>query len=114
MAKHRKYSSLVESDDSSWKAKILRQVTSKKTHISKEQHGFATQEEAQSWAEAQLAEFSKTQGVSNQRHTEQRKSNEEERRQRSSRRANKTLLAKNSKSTEAEEMLHNETDTDQD
>ena len=94
MAKNRKYSSVISQEGSQWSARIVRQVTSRKTLVSKEQTGFESEEKALEWAEQQLAEFSATQSTSNKRHGEQRKLNEEERRQRSSRRAEKTLNAK--------------------
>jgi len=109
MANNKKYDSKIEQEGSLWKAQIHRQVTSKKTIISKQQGSFASEEQAKEWAEKQLAEFASTLGASNKRHGEQRKMNEEERRQRSARRAEKTLNAKNEK---AEEELKPATNND--
>lgn len=72
----------------------MRQVTSRKTTISKQQGDFASQAEAQQWAEAALAEFSNKQSAANTRQNRQRKEVEEQRMQRSARRAEKTAAAK--------------------
>ena len=96
-----------------WKAQIHRQITSKKTIVSKQQDGFASEAKAKEWAEQQLTEFTSTQGASNQRHGEQRKLNEEERRSRSNRRAEKTLKAKQAKAEEELKIAEQtEADTD--
>jgi hypothetical protein len=114
MAKNKKYSANIETNGNTWTAQITRQITSRKTHVSKEQDGFASEQEAQEWAELQLAEFTKTQDTNNQRHSAQRKTNEEGRLQRSSRRAEKTLEAKNKKAEEERELaaqLEQDTET---
>lgn len=47
-----------EADGASvWTAQILRRVTSSKKTVSKAQSGFATEAEAQTWAQAALQEF---------------------------------------------------------
>ncbi len=80
-----------------WLAQITRQVTSKNTTVSKEQGGFASEQEAQVWGETQLAEFVTKQSTSNQRHSAHRKEMEEIKRQRSINRAEKTAAAKEAK-----------------
>ncbi|WOH39228.1 DUF3622 domain-containing protein [Thalassotalea fonticola] len=73
MAKSQKYSvSVVEQNDSTWCAKIERQITSKKKVVSKQQDGFASESEATTWAEQELATFISAQQTSNKRHGEQR------------------------------------------
>lgn len=94
MTKSRKYAYNLVEEGSLWNAEITRQVSSKKTVVSKLKEGFKSESEAQDWAEQELLEFATTLGKSNQRHGEQRKHLEEVRRQRSNRRADKTLQAK--------------------
>lgn len=94
MATGKKYDFTIEQNDSEWVAKITRKITSKKTLITKQQDGFTSEEEAQSWAEEALTELSKTLKTSNERHGAQRDNIAETRKQRSTRRAEKTELAK--------------------
>ena len=73
MAKSQKYSiNVVEQNDNTWCARVERQITSKKTVVSKQQGGFATQAEGTAWAEQELATFIAAQQTSNKRHSEQR------------------------------------------
>lgn len=97
MASNKKYQRIIVQRGDTWTAQIVRQVSSKKTHVSKEQCDFTSEQEAMDWGEAALAEFTATQSSSNRRHAEQRKKNEELKRQRSSRRADKTAAAKEAK-----------------
>lgn len=94
MSKSKKYAVSVEQHEDAWKAQILRQVTSRKTAVSKQQDGFASREEAEQWGTEQLQEFTKVQSGSNVRQGEARKTSTETKLQRSSRRAEKTALAK--------------------
>ena len=57
MAKGKKYDFKVTQSDSTWIAEIIRQVTSRKTVVSKSQDGFSSEAEATEWAKAQLVEF---------------------------------------------------------
>jgi hypothetical protein len=57
MAKGKKYDFKVTQVDSTWSAEIIRQVTSRKTVVSKSQDGFASESDATEWAKQQLAEF---------------------------------------------------------
>lgn len=104
MTKNRKYSYKLEQIKDSWSAQILRQVTSKKVLVSKEQAGFSSEDDAKKWAEQRLLEFTDTLRTSNQRHGTQRKLNEEERQQRSVRRADKTEKAKELKKVKQEAL----------
>jgi len=97
MAKNKKYSFKIEQHGSTWKAQIVRQATTKRTVLSKEQKGFASKTEATNWAELQLQEFTTTLDKSNQRHSEQRKHSQQVRLERSARRAEKTQQAKQEK-----------------
>ncbi|ACH67198.1 MULTISPECIES: DUF3622 domain-containing protein [Aliivibrio] len=60
-----------------WAAEITRQVTSRRTVVSKRQLGFETEAEAVEWAEKELVEFAKNQAVRNERKSEQRSEREE-------------------------------------
>lgn len=109
MAKNRKYSPNIEQSGSKWKAQITRQVTSKKTLVSKEQSDFSSESEAKAWAEQQLIEFATTLEQSNQRHGARRKLNSEESLNRSARRAAKTLDKKRQRAEEQDTpQLHDE------
>ena len=59
MSINKRYNSQVSKDDTSglWRAEILRRASSKRNVVSKTQDGFATEEEANKWAEAELVEF---------------------------------------------------------
>lgn len=100
MTKNTKYAAHIGQDGSSWNAQITRQVTSRKTIVSKKQGGFPSEAGARTWAEQQLAEYTNTQSKRNERHGQQRKMLEELRRQRSNRRAEKTVLKKVADSNE--------------
>ncbi len=57
MAKGKKYDYRVAEDQTGWAAEIIRQVTSKETVVSESQNGFATEAEAQAWAQKELQQF---------------------------------------------------------
>jgi len=57
MAKGKKYDFNLVLVDGSWTAEIVRKITSKKTVVSKSQAGFASEAEAQVWAETELKGF---------------------------------------------------------
>jgi len=87
----------VVQEGEAWLAQIVRHVTSKKTTISKQRGGFATEQQAIAWGETALLEFSQTQSSSNQRHGVRRKKNDQIKRQRSTRRSDKTAAQKEAK-----------------
>lgn len=93
----KKYQSEVLQEGDTWTARITRQVTSRKSMVSKQQDGFSNETEAQAWVETNLAEFVNTQKSANSRQGTSRKGQEEMKRQRSSRRAEKTEIAKREK-----------------
>lgn len=90
----KKYQTNVSQSGDTWTAQITRQITSRKVHVSKEQADFASETEAQEWADATLMEFVGTQKTANQRQGTSRKEAEEIKRLRSARRADKTEAAK--------------------
>ena len=57
MSKGKKYDFNLVLVDGSWTAEIVRKITSKKTVVSKSQAGFASEAEAQVWAETELKGF---------------------------------------------------------
>ncbi|MFT5807891.1 MAG: L-cysteine desulfidase [Moritella dasanensis] len=57
MAKGKKYDFNLVLVDGSWTAEIVRKITSKKTVVSKSQADFASEAEAQVWAETELKGF---------------------------------------------------------
>ncbi|MFH0256209.1 DUF3622 domain-containing protein [Vibrio rumoiensis] len=60
-----------------WAAEIVRQITSRRTVVSKRQLGFATEAEAKEWAEKELVEFQKIQSERNKRRSASKRKNEE-------------------------------------
>jgi len=59
MSTNKRYNSQVSKHETSglWRAEILRRASSKRNVVSKMQEGFATEEEANNWAETELAVF---------------------------------------------------------
>ncbi len=90
----KKYQSEVVADGTTWVARINRQVSSRKSIISKQKEGFSSQVEAENWAQSTLNEFISTQKIANSRQSDHRKQQTEIKRQRSSRRAKKTETLK--------------------
>ncbi|MGO2418411.1 MAG: DUF3622 domain-containing protein [Vibrio casei] len=60
-----------------WAAEIIRQITSRRTIVSKRQLGFTTEAEAKEWAEKELVEFQKIQTERNKRKSASKRKNEE-------------------------------------
>jgi len=63
----KKYQSEILQEGDNWTARITRQVTSRKSLISKQQDGFNSEAEASVWAAAALADFISTQKSANTR-----------------------------------------------
>jgi len=59
MSKGKKYNYQIIQDKTSWTVEIRRQVTSKKTVVSKSQDGFSSEADAQAWGESELESFIK-------------------------------------------------------
>ncbi|WP_159738705.1 DUF3622 domain-containing protein [Vibrio atypicus] len=77
MSKNPKFAIRTTEKRNGWCAEITRQVTSRKTTVSKRETGFETEAEAQAWAEKELAGFIKNQAERNERKGEARKVREE-------------------------------------
>lgn len=78
MAKAGKYAHRVVQGDAGWTAEITRRVTSKRVMVSKSQDGFASEAEAQAWAEKALVEFLQNLKARNKRHSQQREARQQE------------------------------------
>ncbi|MBA5763620.1 DUF3622 domain-containing protein [Vibrio sp. 404] len=72
MSKNKKFAIRVTEKRAGWTAEITRQVTSRKTVVSKREAGFETEELAQAWAENELLGFVKNQAERNERKGQQR------------------------------------------
>ena len=66
MATGSKYAIEITQEEALWAANITRRVSRKDTVVSKTQNGFATEEEAQTWAEAELKGFMENQSKRNE------------------------------------------------
>nr|WP_321382370.1 DUF3622 domain-containing protein [uncultured Vibrio sp.] len=78
MSKNQKFAIRVSEKRNGWSAEITRQVTSRKTVVSKRETGFESEEKAQAWAEQELAGFVQNQVVRNERKAAQRQEREAE------------------------------------
>ncbi|ALG50874.1 TPA: DUF3622 domain-containing protein [Vibrio parahaemolyticus] len=78
MSKNPKFAIRVTEKRNGWSAEITRQVTSRKTMVSKRETGFDSEEKAQVWAEQELAGFIENQVVRNERKAVQRQEREAE------------------------------------
>jgi len=72
MTKRKKYDYRVVTDDTGWRAEVIRQVTSKQTMVSKSQDGFASETDAQAWAQQALQSFAENLSERNKRRSEKR------------------------------------------
>ncbi|MDX1303507.1 DUF3622 domain-containing protein [Photobacterium sp.] len=77
MANGKKFDYRVVEKRTGWAAEIIRQVSARRTTISKRQADFATEAEATEWAEKALAEFVQSQVERNKRKSLQRKAVDE-------------------------------------
>ncbi len=68
-----KFAVRVTEKRSGWCAEITRQVTSRKTVVSKRETGFESEELAKAWGEKELAQFIQNQTERNTRKSAQRK-----------------------------------------
>ncbi len=78
MSKNPKFAIRVTEKRNGWSAEITRQVTSRKTVVSKRETGFDSEEKAKAWAEQELAGFVQNQVVRNERKATQRQEREAE------------------------------------
>ena len=67
MTQNKKYGYQITQDNAGWTTKIIRQVTSKKTVVSKRQDGFSTELEAQEWGKEEIKGFLKNLNERNKR-----------------------------------------------
>lgn len=72
MAKGKKYDFQVIAEGETWSAEILRQASARKVVVSKRQDGFASEDDAKAWAEAELKQFMEQQIERNKRKAEKR------------------------------------------
>lgn len=77
MSVNKKFSFRVVEKRNGWAAEIVRQVSAKRTAISKREMGFATEAEAIAWAEKELPAFIALQAERNKRKSAQRKTEDE-------------------------------------
>lgn len=59
MKPSKKYDYHIIEEDDDYSVQILRRVSAKKTHVTKQRGGFASREEAQAWGEAEAASLLK-------------------------------------------------------
>lgn len=76
MSKNRKFAIRVSEKRNGWTAEITRQVTSRRTVVSKRETGFESEVLANEWAEKTLAEFVENQAKRNDRKAEKRSERE--------------------------------------
>ncbi len=77
MSSSKKFSYKVVEKRSGWTAEIVRQVSAKRSVVSKREMGFETEAEAVAWAEKELPAFIALQAERNKRKAEQRKTDAE-------------------------------------
>ena len=73
MSKGKKYDYQIIQDKTSWTVEIRRQVTSKKTVVSKSQYGFSSEADAQAWGKSELESFMKKLNERNKQRSKLRK-----------------------------------------
>ncbi len=76
MSKNKKFAIRVTEKRNGWTAEITRQVTSRRTVVSKREMGFESEVLATEWAEKTLAEFIESQAKRNDRKAEKRSERE--------------------------------------
>lgn len=72
MATSSKYAIQIVQDESIWTADITRRVSRKEVVVSKTETGFATEAEAQAWADVELKTFVDNQGERNKKRNSKR------------------------------------------
>lgn len=108
MSKNKKFAIRVVEKRAGWTAEITRQVTSRKTLVSKRQAGFETEELAQAWAENELLGFVKNQAERNERKGQQRVERQERQELESAKRKAAALRARAEAALEADEEADEE------
>jgi len=72
MATGNKYATQITQEGDSWTAEITRRASRKQVIVSKTQAGFASETEAQAWADNELKTFSEQQKERNERRDQTR------------------------------------------
>ena len=72
MTQHKKFDYQIKQDANTWSAEITRRVSARRSSISKQQDGFATEALAIEWATTELAGFLEKQKEANARKSERR------------------------------------------
>ena len=72
MTQQKKFDYTIKQDANTWSAEITRRVSARRSSISKQQDGFATEALAIEWATAELAGFLEKQKQANARKSERR------------------------------------------
>ena len=67
MKKSKKYDFSVAKEGDKWIVQIIRRISSKKTHVTKQQGGFASEDEARQWGESAAAELLKSMNLKAQK-----------------------------------------------
>ena len=63
MKPSKKYDYHIIEEDDDYSVQILRRVSAKKTHVTKQRGGFASREEAQAWGQAEAAALLKNMNI---------------------------------------------------
>ncbi|EKO3558227.1 MULTISPECIES: DUF3622 domain-containing protein [Vibrio] len=77
MSDSKKFTIKVTEKNNGWAAEIVRQVTSRRTVVSKREMGFESEAQAQAWAEKELIGFIESQAKRNERKAVARKEKQE-------------------------------------
>ena len=72
MAQEKKFDFSIKQDGEQWNAEITRRVSARKTSVSKQKKGFASEELATEWAKAKLTECLENLQAGNKRKSEKR------------------------------------------
>jgi len=72
MAQEKKFDFSVKQENEQWNAEVTRRVSARKTSVSKQKKGFATEELATEWASTKLAECIDNLQAGNKRKSEKR------------------------------------------
>ena len=72
MTQQKKFDYQIKQDANTWSAEITRRVSARRSSVSKQQDGFATEDLAIEWATAELAGFLEKQKQANARKSERR------------------------------------------
>ncbi|GAD81261.1 hypothetical protein VEZ01S_54_00120 [Vibrio ezurae NBRC 102218] len=77
MSDHKKFTVRTVEKRNGWCAEIVRQISSRRTTVSKREMGFETEAQAQAWGEKELEVFIQNQAERNKRKAAERKAKEQ-------------------------------------